>query len=181
MEHYSKKRLFMALNLPNELKKNINKGCAVMKHNNTGVRWVKSDIMHLTLHFLGNLDKGLVEHVKEAMKSLEGRFKKIEFITGKINAFPNLERPRVIFLECKQTNGESAHKLQDMLGKELVKIGIKIDSRLWKTHLTLGRVKYNQGLYLNPNCIKTYAFSISTFELMESELKYSGAEYRRKL
>jgi len=181
MNGQNKKRLFIALNLPQNIKDEITDLIKKLAKLNKGanIKWVSLKNMHLTLHFLGYVDKELEEQVKLAMQGFQGKFGQLQFELGKINAFPNLDRPRVIFLECKQINSRSIFKLQELLGKKLIQLGIRVDQRPWKPHLTLGRAKercnFNTGNYK----IKTKEFSIDSFELMESMLKPTGAEYRK--
>jgi 2'-5' RNA ligase len=115
------------------------------------------------------------------MQKLSGRFDKMNFEFSQISAFPNLNNPRVIFLECKQTNGNTIYELQKELGRGLVQIGIGIDKRPWRAHITLGRVKdkLSQTLYsiVKSTKIKNKNFAVNSFELMESELKPDGAKY----
>lgn len=173
-----KKRLFIALNLPSQIKNEIVSLINQLKKPNDGIKWVNLQGLHLTLHFLGYLAQAQTEHIKLIMQSLEGKFHGFQFRLGKINAFPNLVNPRVIFLECEQINGNSVFKLQELLGKELIQLGIAIDKRPWKTHITLGRVKFKSNLKLALVNLEPIDFAISSFELIESILKPTGAEYK---
>lgn len=179
-----KKRLFIALNTPPEVKKKIADLLdELRKIGGENVKCVSADNLHITLHFIGYADNELMEKIKEALNGISGKFGKMEFELGRIGAFPHMDRPRVIFLECKQTNGDSVFKLQKKLGEELNKIGIKTDSRLWTPHITLGRVKDNHEDYAElssgyPGLNSAKKFIINSFELMESKLTPHGAEYK---
>jgi len=147
MNGQNKKRLFIALNLPQNIKDEITDLIKKLAKLNKGanIKWVSLKNMHLTLHFLGYVDKELEEQVKLAMQGFQGKFGQLQF----------------------------------ELGKKLIQLGIRVDQRPWKPHLTLGRAKercnFNTGNYK----IKTKEFSIDSFELMESMLKPTGAEYRK--
>ncbi len=178
MEIIYKKRLFIALNLPSQIKNEIVFLINQLQKPNNGIKWVNPQGLHLTLHFLGYLDETQIEQVKLTMQSLEGKFHGFQFKTGKINAFPNLFNPRVIFLACEQINGNSVFKLQELLGEKLIQLGITIDKRPWQVHITLGRVKGESGEKLSIANLLQKDFTISSFELMESILKPTGAEYK---
>lgn len=188
------KRLFIAINLPEKIKKEIVEFTDKLAKNNKNkpIKWVRGDGLHITLHFLGYADGMLEEQVKLAMQSLSGKFGELKFILGKISAFPNLASPpssrkmqdygeaspRVIFLECEQTNGKSVFKLQELLGKKLIQLGIAVGERLWKPHITLGRVKEKCDFKIGDCAVEPINFSVSSFELMESRLTPRGAKYK---
>ncbi len=178
----NKKRLFIALNLPTLVKNRLVEVINKLSMNYPGVKWCQSQGLHLTLHFLGEIDKPLEEKIKLNMQSFSGKFGQFSFNLGRINAFPNLIEPRVIFIECNQTNGKSIFKLQSLLAEKLVKLNLEIDHRPWQPHITLGRIKYHiNNFKLSNEEIENLAgttFSIGTMELMESELTTSGAIYK---
>ncbi len=171
------KRLFISLNLPKDAKNKI--AAAIinkLSDKNKGVKWVNPAGLHFTLHFLGDLNKIQTDEVKKIMGSLEKKFKKMEFNLNYIKAFPNSNRPRIIFLQGQQTNGDSVFKLQAELGKKLIKIGLKIDRRIWQPHITLGRVKFGQ-ININFTKINEVKFNIDTYSLTESQLEPAGPRY----
>lgn len=176
-ENYDKKRLFIALNMPQEIKDELTALLEKLKKQIVGVKWVRADGFHITLHFLGYLDENLTKRVDNIMRNMAGRFGRIEFEMGGIGAFPNLERPRVIFLECRQTNGDSVFQLRKLLGQGLITLGIDIDDRPWKPHITLGRVRGNKKLRIKNVELKSKKNTINSFELMESRLSREGAEH----
>ena len=175
-----RKRLFIALNLSAKIKEKLTAFLEDLARYNRGVKWVNPEGLHLTLHFLGYLDERKTEEVKSMMKGLSGKFGEMEFSLKRLDAFPNLVRPRIVFLEAKQTGDQSVFDLQELLGLELIKLKIDIDDRPWRSHLTLGRVKLpGQDIRLQQDLkILPLDFSISSFELMESELTPSGARYK---
>ncbi|MFH1522414.1 MAG: RNA 2',3'-cyclic phosphodiesterase [Patescibacteria group bacterium] len=178
MQINGKKRLFISLNLSAGVKEQISCIIDKLRKENKGVKWVILKSLHLTLHFLGYLDEEQSRKVQISMQSLSGKFKKMDFIFNRINAFPNIKNPRIIFVAGEQINSRSVFSLQELLGKELVKLGIGVDHRSWKLHITIGRAKeQNVNLNIENNIIAPMQFSISTFELMESELTQRGAMY----
>lgn len=176
----NKKRLFLALNLPLNIKKQIAELLNILSKQNKGVKWVNPLGLHLTLHFLGYLDEEQNNKVQGIMQSLPDKFGEMSFIFKQVGAFPNLTRPRIIFLQGEQVGSRSVFKLQELLGLELIKLGIDIDDRSWQVHITLGRVKIsNLNLKLPQNSkALPLSFKITSFELMESELTPSGAKYK---
>lgn len=181
MQEQSKKRLFIALDLPQNIKNEISDLINKLDKQNIGaqVKWIKPEGMHLTLHFLGYVSADLEEQIKLAMQCFQGKFGQLQFTLSKINAFPNLTCPRVIFLECMQIHSKSVFKLRELLGEKLIQLGIKVDKRPWKPHLTLGRVEEGCNVKIEKCAIIFSEFMVNTFELMESVLMPAGAEYKK--
>ncbi|MFC1678533.1 RNA 2',3'-cyclic phosphodiesterase [Patescibacteria group bacterium] len=176
----NKKRLFIALNLPLIVKEHIKEVQDYLSSRTGGIGWVNPQSMHLTLHFLGNLTDLEERQVIQIMQEFKGKFEVFKFNIGRINAFPNSHNPRVIFLSCEQNNSNSVYTFQKILTKELAHIGIKTDTRPWRPHITLGRVKSKENAQLDFNLSieKKTKFNINSVELMESKLKPDGAVYK---
>lgn len=178
MLNVNKKRLFIALNLAEEMRSAIEKYTASWANNHPGIRWTRADCLHLTLHFLGDVEAVDAERLKLSMQSLENKFTTFAFRTGKVSAFPNRQNPRIVFLDCKQTNGSSVIKLQSLLGRMLLENGLTLDKRPWKPHITIGRVTEGETIELPVDLqIDDLDFTVTSFDLMESKLERSGPVY----
>lgn len=177
-EGYRKKRLFLAFNLPREVKLEVGDYLGILKNKNRGVSWVAPEGLHVTLHFLGNLDEGRIGSLERRLAGRGGSFERPEFEIGEAGAFPGPDHPRVVYLTLEQLNGRSASDLQKFLGRRLSEEGIEPDGRPWTPHITLGRAKDPRPLELPPHDFPVKSFEIKTFELMESELGREGARYK---
>ncbi len=168
------------MNIPGDVKSEMGDLLRSLAKGETAIHWVKPEILHITLHFLGNLGDEQIGRAKLAMQSLAGKFKGFRFGMKKISGFPSNKRPRVIFLECGQTNGNSVFKFQKLLGEKLAQNGISVDTRSWRPHITLGRVKTPGGEpfdFSAPAPRIDSAFDVVTYDLMESTLNRDGPEY----
>ena len=175
-----KKRVFIALNLPEAAKEALTKLISQTKKINSQpvIRYVKAKGIHLTLHFLGYLDENQINQVKDILKKLAKIYQQTELISGKIDAFPNLNRPRVIFLTGEERGGENLITLQKNLGQELEKIDIEVDHRPWHPHLTIARIKGPTQFKTEDLKVPQLFIPIKSIELMESKLSPYGAEYK---
>lgn len=105
---------------------------------------------------------------------------KLELALGEISAFPNLSRPRVLFISCLDSPTiEILKKFQKELGKELEKLGLEVDKRPWTPHITLARLKMPVLLNLKyqTSNLKNLSFKVKSIDLMKSELMPTGAKY----
>ncbi|MDD4332845.1 MAG: RNA 2',3'-cyclic phosphodiesterase [Patescibacteria group bacterium] len=174
------KRLFLALNLSSKEKDIIFSTIEVLAAQSNGIKWVGPENLHITLRFLGDIDTELEEEIKLELEKLENNFGELKFQARDLSAFPNSDEPRVIYLDSFQTNGQTASNLYYKVKEMAENFGIRTDNRPWTPHITLGRVK-NDRAYANLKqnfSALPFDFSVTSFELMESELTFNGSVYR---
>ncbi|OGY45864.1 MAG: 2'-5' RNA ligase [Candidatus Buchananbacteria bacterium RIFCSPHIGHO2_01_FULL_39_8] len=174
------KRCFIAINLPQSAKDQLAELLKQLKKINSAqeIRYVKAKNIHLTLHFLGNLKEQQIGQVQEILKHQAKKHQAKKLVTDKIDAFPDLKRPRVIFLGSEKIGEESLASLQNNLGQDLEKIGIEIDHRPWHAHLTLARIVGPCQFKTQNLNLPKLEIPINSVELMESQLSPYGAEYK---
>ena len=177
-------RSFIAINLPQSLKKEIGFLIEKLKKENKKylIKWVADEGLHITLHFLGSQDEVILEKIGEV---IERKIKELHlgqnipklFIT-EIGAFPNLNRPRVLFITCQEEGDKNLiRKFQKEVGQEIEKLNIEIDKRPWTPHITLARIKIPTRINIPKFSTFNFQFSINSIDLMKSELTPTGARY----
>lgn len=171
------KRTFIAINLPEELKRKLGEVIIKLKKTNPdyAIRWVKPKNLHLTLHFFGDLNEKQIAQVEEGIEEIAKRVDSFKMKTGDFGCFPNEERPRVIFIEVKDT--KAIHNLIGQLEVMLQNLGFPIDTRPWQAHITLGRVKNHVKFKATGPTLAPEIFEIKSVELMESQLTPEGSVY----
>ena len=105
-----------------------------------GVRWVKPSQVHLTLHFFGPIHAREIELIDASSKKVASLFPPLELSIGTVGAFPNLERPDIIWLGVGEKTG-SLLSLQKAIYGEAQTLGFRTDTRPFHPHATIGRVK----------------------------------------
>ncbi len=178
-------RSFIAINLPDSLKKELGFLIEKLKKENKKIpiKWVSNEGLHITLHFLGSQEESILEKVGEAIErkisQLHLNKNKIELFLTNFGGFPNLSRPRVLFINLESQNLQILEKFQKELGKEIEKLGIEIDKRSWTPHITLARFRIptTPNLRSQISNIKNLSFEVRSIDLMKSELTPSGAKY----
>jgi len=174
------KRLFLAINLPNEIKAQL--ADLVLKlvkaNKNKPIKWVGEDNFHLTLHFLGDVTEEKISEISKTLEPIVSNFPTLNFsLSNLINAFPDLNNPKVIFLEMKELNDGKTIKLQQTIGTILRSLGFETDPRPFRLHLTLGRIKFKTILQIPNYQLPISNFQINSIDLMESALTPSGPIY----
>ncbi len=133
-------RIFIALELPESVRKRLGQLQGRLKGTEDRIRWVKPSLIHLTMKFLGEIKEEDLEKVIRTAHSAAGPFAVFKLRIGKMGAFPNFSSPRVIWVgieEGKDKLETLAAELDEKLGQE----GFNRSSRKWTSHLTLARVK----------------------------------------
>ena len=174
------KRLFLAINLPNEIKSQIAELVLNLHkaNKNKPIKWVEEDNFHLTLHFLGDVPEEKIPAINQALEPIVKTFPALNFsLSNSISAFPDLNNPKVIFLDMIELNDDKTIKLHKKIGDALNILGFEIDARQFRLHLTLGRVKFPTDLQIPNLQFPITNFPIHSIDLMESELTPNGPIY----
>ena len=95
--------------------------------------------------------------------------------TIKVGGFPNLRKPRVIFIGFNQ-NLEMKSMKED-LDDKLYDLGFEKDKREFVPHATIGRVKRKFNIDKNYPEINKFYFEVSKIALIKSELTRKGSVY----
>ncbi len=174
------KRLFLAINLPKEIKDELADLVKKLDKANINkpIKWVEDDNFHLTLHFLGSTPTEKLDSLDNAIESIVAGFSTLNFkLSNSVDAFPNLHEPKVIFLNIKELNDDKALALQKQMGQALEILEFEIDPRPFRLHLTLGRVKSQIAIQIPSFQFPVSNFQVDTIDLMESNLTSDGPLY----
>lgn len=134
-----KLRLFIAIDLPGDVRSAIAALQAEMKSRLSGVRWTRPEGMHLTLKFLGETPAGKVEGIGQALAAAASGRQPFGLSIGAPGSFGNRGRPRVLWLGFE---GDLARlrELQTAVDADLAPLGYPRETREFSPHLTLARV-----------------------------------------
>lgn len=175
-------RAFIAVEIDSPNKQKLSELIGLFKKTDTDVKWVKENQMHLTLKFLGNIEETKTQEVSRELESITNESKKFTISLSKIGAFPNINKPRIIWIDIDEGK-DTLKLLADKIESRLEKIGFAKEKREFKTHLTLGRIKSLKNISQLTEVIqKTDSQSqdkikISSLILFQSTLTSKGAIY----
>lgn len=172
-------RSFIALETPQEIKKEINKVQKNLSVAGIKARWVKPQNIHLTLAFLGSITPDKIKIVSNIIKQIAQQTPPIKLLINKIDCFPSPARPRVIFLSL-EGEVEKLNFLANEIRQKLKKEKIWFDEKPFIPHLTLGRFKYSQNLteILKKVRNKRVEFIGKNINFISSQLSPSGPIYK---
>lgn len=148
------------------------------------VKWVSRTNLHITLKFLGDINKKEVPGIKQQAEKSAAQTNPFEMTIDKLSGFPNPGFPKVIWLGSNSPP-DDIFRLQDDLASRLVDLGFEKEKRDYVPHVTLGRTKDDNeakierlGNHLKNHRLETnWAVSIDQLTLMESTLKSGGPVY----
>ena len=151
-------RLFIAFSLPVEIKNYLAKTINNFKSHcsdDKAVKWVDANNIHLTVKFLGDTSENLLDPIKNNLINIGKLFSAINCSTNKVGAFPNLNKPRVYWIGIDLRN-DDIFNLVKSIDKAMSQLGFEKESKKFKAHLTLGRVKNSNDLSNLNNYISDY-------------------------
>lgn len=175
-------RTFIAIDLEPGLKTALQDLVRKLKRTGADVRWTRTEGLHLTLKFLGEINPEELDKVKAVMGSIAGRHPSFPLKLSGTGAFPNERSPRVLWV------GFAAEPallgLQEDLERGLGSAGFPREERPFKPHLTLGRVKGPSRIREAVQAMSGErpegwsGMTVRKVTLFESRLHPDGAEYR---
>ncbi len=178
-------RLFIAIDLPPEVKSLLTTLQSRLRPRTDAVRWSDPGGTHLTLKFLGNVEASRVDAVTDRMRNAAQQHQPFELQTGELGMFPNRRRPRVVWLGIDGDVGVLS-QLQAAVEQCVALLGFPTEQRPFSPHLTLGRsIKDPSSAHLasigqaveQTEVPEKIAFMVNEVVLMRSELGPRGARY----
>jgi 2'-5' RNA ligase len=178
-------RTFIAVPLPEELKRAIHNFGQGLVEKGLRIRLVRPEGIHCTLRFLGDVEEEKVKDIGTAMeRAIKGVIPTKLYASG-IGVFPHASRPRVIWVGVK---GElkQVERLFLNLQNELEGLGFEREKRGFSPHLTIGRWKAPLNSFEKKTLKETLKehgewnggeFDLKEVVLYKSQLHPSGARY----
>lgn len=119
------------------------------------ISWVDPGILHLTLKFLGDTPDPLIEAVSNALAPVCSVFAADSGSMQGLGYFSFKGTPSVLF--ARVDGWKLPAMLATALEKELAELGIPPESRPFKTHLTLARIRSIRNIVRFEECVHRYA------------------------
>jgi len=177
-------RTFIAIDLPEATRQGLAAVREQLKQSRAGVRWVKPDSIHLTLKFLGNISPAQVEDIAAAAAQEVRDEPPITLGAAGLGAFPSRRKPRVIWIGM-EGEVQRLTRLQARVENALEPLGFVREKRVFRPHLTIGRVKDHRRLQAPIDAMTTLelpefdSFDVTEIILYKSDLRPTGAIYTK--
>lgn len=175
-------RLFVALEIPPEVRENLAALIRELRAVDSRPKWVRAENLHVTLKFIGETAPERLEGIREALLAVRSSAT-VTLCFRSLGFFPHERRPRV-FWAGMNASANLAELARDIEGA-LEKSGVPPEQRAFSPHLTLARlndarISRKLGAEIQSRLAWEFgSYQTSEFHLYESKLKPGGAEYKR--
>ncbi|MEK7774380.1 MAG: RNA 2',3'-cyclic phosphodiesterase [Candidatus Zixiibacteriota bacterium] len=133
-------RLFIAIPLPKPTEQYLADIIRTLRKPGDGIKWVDPRNIHLTIRFLGDTEGHFVPLISKELSEVARVSMVVICKLGGVGAFPNLNRPRVIWVGL-ENNVDMLKNTASDLEERMRTIGFAPEDKPFKPHLTLGRVR----------------------------------------
>jgi len=177
-------RVFIGLDISSEIRDRIGETMERLRHLAPDARWVRTESLHVTLKFIGEAPENKVLEIQETLKQIKAAAFEIEF--KEAGFFPNPRSARAFWIGIHAP--AALPQLAATIDQKLEKIGIAVEEKPYKPHLTLARAKSGRlarcfeilQQHLHPADPMQFGTMIAReFFLYESELLRGGARYTK--
>lgn len=178
----AKIRSFLAIELPPFVLARIGEIQDLLRTSRAEVRWAKTEQIHVTLKFFGNIEEEQVAGISSIMEEATAQKSPFSLGVSGLGAFPSIRNPRVIWLGLEGWE-ETLLPLQQDIEARLESVGFARETRPFRPHLTLGRVKSLKGrrdlvdLIERERDVRIEPFAIDRIVLFRSDLRPTGPIY----
>ena len=167
-------RLFIGLTLPDHIKDQL----VPMASGIPEARWIDQQNLHLTLRFIGEVNEDVVEDIHNALSKL--KFQSFTLQLNGVDCFRSRNKVRSVWAGI--TPLASLKALRGRVESILVNTGLPPETRKFKPHVTLARLKHTKVTsvipYLEANAgFQTRQFQVEQLVLFQSHLGHGGATY----
>lgn len=133
-----KLRAFLALEIPGTLREVLGEEQQRLRRELPPARWVRPAGQHLTIRFLGDTPRTVLEAVADDLAPVLGRLPGVQVELCGSGFFPSPRRPRVAWVGGRADGVQAvADAVEEVVGRH----GFAADRRPWRLHLTQARLR----------------------------------------
>ena len=118
------------------------------------IKWEDLNKLHLTLVFIGDTSDGTISDVSGILSDLCSKTAVIRITIAGIGLFKSIHDPRVLWAGID--NYDQLLFLQEKIAEGVTSLGIILEDRPFRPHLTLGRIKRPGNKALLEDMIRKY-------------------------
>lgn len=177
-------RVFVAVDLNAEVRKNLEEEQARLRRRVGGVKWTPVESLHLTLVFLGDVFAGQIAGIAAVLDAEAAAVTRFDLEVAGLGLFGPSRTPRIVWAGAGR-GADVAATLQKRIAAGLRGLSLTFEDRPFNAHFTLGRVKScREARHLidavaKPGLPSYGIVAVDRVLLMRSELSPGGAVYSR--
>ncbi|MFQ5597486.1 MAG: RNA 2',3'-cyclic phosphodiesterase [Nitrospiria bacterium] len=132
-------RLFIAFPISETIRKRYRELQDRGRKQAVSIRWCRPEQCHLTLLFLGEIKASDLGAIEEILRSTVAQFTPFTVTITGLGLFPKPKAPRVLWLGVSEE--ASLMRLQQSLADAIGRLGLPLERRSFRPHLTLARIR----------------------------------------
>jgi 2'-5' RNA ligase len=173
-------RVFIAVDLPNEIRNELRKLQHELEPATDTARWVAPESIHITLKFIGGIAEKRLEDIDTALTGLT--WKPFVITVRGVGFFPGNRSPRVFWAGME---APTMQNLAEELDSRMERSGFEKEKRAFRPHITLARARDSRIDSSLVTAATAYAehnfgsFIVDRIFLFKSILRPTGALYER--
>lgn len=176
-------RLFVAVNFSENVRDSVAEAIESFPVYDPPWRWAHASTWHITLKFLGETPESGVEPIARCLESVCSRHRPFRLSLGPLGGFPNLSRPRVLFYAVESGKEHLTRLAAEVDAGLLEALGIPKEDKPFRAHATVARIKTKLPRAVADKLkladpLSGVSQTVTSVELMSSELRREGAIYR---
>ncbi len=170
-------RLFTAIAIPLPVAQQLTR---LQPQPATGVRLVKTEQIHLTLHFLGDTSLAVVQ---QELQGFSGPA--FELMVDRLGSFPTAERSTTLWAGLQVS--KPLMELHNEMETRLVVAGYRTEKRAYRPHITLARCNQEvskqvmQDFLSQQSTLIPTKFAVQEVVLFSSRLSEMGPTYQQEM
>jgi 2'-5' RNA ligase len=166
-------RLFVAIRPPADQRAAL----ALLQHGLEGARWQDDAQLHLTLRFIGEVDRHRANDIADALSAI--RFTPFEVHFDGVGRFDRKGVVDTLWVGVQPR--DPLERLHRKIDRVCVAVGLPPEGRAYLPHVTLARFGRTGG-FVDPFLARHAGFAgapfrVESFTLYESRLGHAGAQY----
>ena len=167
-------RLFIGIPVPEGLGRRI----AILNGGIPGAAWVPAESMHLTLRFIGEVDRATAEDIDDALIGVQAP--SFDLHLQGVGTFGQGAKARSLWVGLVAS--QPLDFLQAKIESAVVRAGQPPEGRKFSPHITLARLKHADPTRLKNfiegnNLFRAGPWTVESFTLFESNQGKGGAVY----
>ena len=177
-------RTFVGIEVPRKVKNYLIPRISVLRSLDLDGKIQKLSSIHLTLYFLGDIQKVQVPSIGDLLYRCTRDIKPFNLRIEGLSGFPSNSHVRVIFAGIAKCR--VLIKLRNLFKEELSSLGFVDELREFRPHLTLMRLRSSRNLNMLSNYLKNLSaqipdvpFRVQNIHLYQSQLCRDGSCYRK--
>ncbi|RED16015.1 RNA 2',3'-cyclic phosphodiesterase [Parasphingopyxis lamellibrachiae] len=166
-------RLFVAIRPPHAIREQL----LDLMHDIAAARWQSDDQLHLTLRFIGSVERPMAEDIATALG--QTRVQPFEIALNGVGSFEKGGKLTALWAGIRAL--DDLKRLRDKMESVFRALGLEPDHRAFLPHITIARLNGSTGPignFMQDNLgLTSEPFVVDHFDLIESFLGPAGARY----